>query len=58
VPGLIDMNLTCAGLRLAIVAAPPPPIVQPANEEPPKAANDNEATWPLIPFPSGWCASN
>jgi hypothetical protein len=24
----------------------------------PRAANDNQAAWPLIPFPAGWCASN
>jgi hypothetical protein len=24
---------------------------------PPKAANDNEMAWPLVPFPDGWYAS-
>jgi hypothetical protein len=23
---------------------------------PPKAANDNQSAWPLIPFPEGWNA--
>jgi hypothetical protein len=23
----------------------------------PQAANDNDTTWPLEPFPDGWCAS-
>ena len=23
----------------------------------PKAANDNEGAWPLLPFPDSWCAS-
>ena len=23
----------------------------------PRAANDNQIAWPLVPFPTGWCAS-
>jgi hypothetical protein len=29
-----------------------------AAMELPKAANDNGAAWPLVPFPAGWHASN
>ena len=26
-------------------------------DNPPKAANDNSSSWPLLPFPPGWSAS-
>jgi hypothetical protein len=28
----------------------------PSFSAPPKAANDNQLAWPLIPFPQGWNA--
>jgi len=31
--------------------------LMPMFKQPPKAANDNQLAWPLIPFPQGWHAA-
>jgi len=54
---LLNMNLQCACLHLAIAFPSSAPTVR-AAEELPDAANDNETVWPIVPFPAGWCASS
>jgi hypothetical protein len=49
------MNLQCAYLQLAVVS---PPRAKPTADRSPKAANDNQPVWPLLPFPASWFASN
>ncbi|MCP3469953.1 hypothetical protein NLM33_06370 [Bradyrhizobium sp. CCGUVB1N3] len=55
---LLNMNLQCGCLHLAIVYPPSAPTVKEAADELPDAANDNETVWPIVPFPAGWCASS
>jgi hypothetical protein len=53
------MNLQCAFLHLAVISPPVVPRSEtPDEEDAPRAANDNQTVWPLMPFPEDWCASS
>ncbi|MET4272570.1 MULTISPECIES: hypothetical protein [unclassified Bradyrhizobium] len=56
--GATTMNLQCACLRLALRSTPPAPLAKTPEQEPRKAANDNQLAWPFLPFPFGWYATN
>jgi hypothetical protein len=47
-------------VRTAIAPVPGEDFVLaslPTFNTPPRAANDNQLAWPLIPFPEGWNAA-
>jgi hypothetical protein len=54
----VEFELLLDIVQAAIAPEVDPMIcLTPIHVTPPKAANDNDTAWPLIPFPDGWHAA-
>jgi hypothetical protein len=54
----VEFECLLDAVRTAIAPAPEEDFMAhlPTSNRRPKAANDNQLAWPLIPFPEGWNA--
>jgi hypothetical protein len=54
----VEFDRLLDAVQMAIAPTPEEELMirLPTFNAPPKAANDNQGAWPLVPFPEGWNA--